>query len=91
MRSRAAEGMVAVMAAFGLREPARDLCQLIPVAGDGSREEIALAWRRQARDEYTDARQSDVGAPARFRAPSEARPVLGDRGRRGAHDRGRPW
>jgi curved DNA-binding protein CbpA len=86
--SRAAEGTVTVMAAAGPREPARDLSQLLGVARDASREEIALAWRRRARDEHPDARQGDAGAPARFRALAEAWQVLGDPDRRAAYDRG---
>ena len=75
------------MAAAGPREPARDLYQLLGVARDASREEIALAWRRRARDEHPDARHGDDGAPARFRALAEAWQVLGDPGRRAAYDR----
>ena len=59
---------VTVMAAAGPREPARDLYQLLGVARDASREEIALAWRRRARDEHPDARPADADAPGRFRA-----------------------
>jgi curved DNA-binding protein CbpA len=70
------------------REPARDLYQLLGVARDASRQEIALAWRRRAREEHPDARRGDDGAPARFRALAEARAVLGDPGRRAAYDRG---
>jgi curved DNA-binding protein CbpA len=81
------EGTVTVMAADGPREPARDLYQLLGVARDAPREEIALAWRRRARDEHPDARQGDAGAPARFRALAEAWQVLGDPGRRAAYDR----
>ncbi len=87
MGSRAPEGTVAVTDADGPREPARDLYQLLGVARDASREEIALAWRRRARDEHPDARQGDAGAPARFRALAEAWQVLGDPGRRAAYDR----
>jgi curved DNA-binding protein CbpA len=88
VRSRAAEGTVTVMAAAVPREPDRDLYQLLGVARDASREEIALAWRRRARDEHPDARQDDAGAPARFRAVAEAWQVLGDPVRRAAYDRG---
>jgi curved DNA-binding protein CbpA len=88
VRSRAPEGTVTVMAAAGPREPVRDLYQLLGVARDASREEIALAWRRRARDEHPDARHGDAGAPARFRALAEAWRVLGDPGRRAAYDRG---
>jgi hypothetical protein len=83
----APEGTVTVMAADGPREPARDLYQLLGVVRDASREEIALAWRRRARDEHPDARHGDTGAPARFRALAEAWQVLGDPGRRAAYDR----
>lgn len=76
-----------VMAADAPREPARDLYQLLGVARDASREEIAQAWRRRARDEHPDARHGDAGAPARFRALAEAWQVLGDPGRRAAYDR----
>jgi curved DNA-binding protein CbpA len=76
------------MTAAGPREPARDLYHLLGVARDASREEIALAWRRRARDEHPDARRGDAGAPARFRALAEAWQVLGDPGRRAAYDRG---
>lgn len=88
MRSRAPEGTVTLMAAAGPREPARDLYQLLGVARDASREEIALAWRRRARDQHPDARHGDADAPARFRALAEAWQVLGDPGRRAAYDRG---
>jgi curved DNA-binding protein CbpA len=66
----------------------RDLYQLLGVARDAPREEIALAWRRRARDEHPDARHGDAGAPDRFRALAEAWQVLGDPGRRAAYDRG---
>jgi curved DNA-binding protein CbpA len=88
VRSRAAEGTVTMTAAAGPREPARDLYQLLGVATDASREEIALAWRRRAREAHPDARRGDAGAPARFRALAEAWQVLGDPGRRAAYDRG---
>ena len=74
--------------AAGPREPARDLYQLLGVARDASRQEIALAWRRRAREEHPDARHGDDGAPARFRALAEAWQVLSDPGRRAAYDRG---
>jgi curved DNA-binding protein CbpA len=87
VRSPCGEGTVTVMAADGPREPARDLYQLLGVARDASRDEIALAWRHRARDEHPDARLGDAGAPARFRALAEAWQVLGDPGRRAAYDR----
>jgi curved DNA-binding protein CbpA len=65
-----------------------DLYQLLGVARDASRQEIALAWRHRAREEHPDARRGDAGAPDRFRALAEAWAVLGDPGRRAAYDRG---
>ena len=82
------EGTVTMTDAAGPREPARDLYQLLGVARDASRQEIALAWRRRAREAHPDARHGDDGAPARFRALAEAWAVLGDPGRRAAYDRG---
>jgi len=74
--------------ADGPRAPAGDLYQLLGVARDASRDEIALAWRRRAREAHPDARHGDTGAPARFQALAEAWQVLGDPGRRAAYDRG---
>jgi curved DNA-binding protein CbpA len=65
-----------------------DLYQLLGVARDASRQEIALAWRHRAREEHPDARRGDAGAPERFRALADAWAVLGDPGRRAAYDRG---
>jgi curved DNA-binding protein CbpA len=64
-----------------------DHYQLLGVARDASREEIALAWRRRARDEHPDARPADAAAPGRFRALAGAWRVLGDPARRAAYDR----
>ena len=64
-----------------------DLYRLLGVPREASREEIALAWRRQARAEHPDARPADAAAPARFRALAEAWQVLGDPARRAAYDR----
>jgi curved DNA-binding protein CbpA len=50
-------------------------------------EELAQAWRRQARAEHPDARPADAAAPGRFRALAEAWQVLGDPARRAAYDR----
>ncbi len=68
------------------------LYQLLGVPREASREEIALAWRRRAREEHPDARPADADAPGRFRAAAEAWRVLGDPARRAAYDRalGRP-
>src|SRR5580692_10111188 len=63
-----------------------DLYQLLGVSREASQEEIAQAWRRQARAEHPDARPADAGAPGRFRALAEAWQVLGDPDRRAAYD-----
>jgi curved DNA-binding protein CbpA len=75
------------MAAADQGGPGPDHYQLLGVARDASREEIALAWRRRARDEHPDARPADADAPGRFRALAEAWQVLGDPARRAAYDR----
>ncbi len=64
-----------------------DHYQLLGVPRQASREEIAQAWRRRARDEHPDARPADTAAPSRFRALTEAWQVLGDPARRAAYDR----
>jgi molecular chaperone DnaJ len=64
-----------------------DLYGLLGVEQGASSEELALAWRRRARDEHPDARPSDADAPGRFRALAEAWQVLGDPARRAAYDR----
>src|SRR5436309_6100443 len=75
------------MAAADYQEPAPDLYQLLGVPRQASRDEIAQAWRRRARDEHPDARPADAGAPGRFRALAGAWQVLGDPARRAAYDR----
>ena len=75
------------MAAADHGGPGPDLYQLLGVPREASREEIAQAWRRRARDEHPDARPADADAPGRFRALAEAWQVLGDPGRRAAYDR----
>jgi curved DNA-binding protein CbpA len=75
------------MAAADPGGPGPDLYQLLGVPRDASREEIALAWRRRARDEHPDARPADAAAPGRFRALAEAWRVLGDPARRAVYDR----
>jgi len=82
-----AEGQVTVMPAADHAGPGGDLYQLLGVPREASREEIALAWRRRARDEHPDARPADAAAPGRFRALAEAWRVLGDPARRAAYDR----
>jgi len=74
------------MTAAERREPAPDLYQLLGVPPGASRQEIALAWRRRARDEHPDARPADASAPDRFRALAQAWHVLGDPVRRAAYD-----
>ena len=75
------------MAAADHGGPGPDLYQLLGVPREASREEIALAWRRRARDEHPDSRPADADAPGRFRALAEAWQVLGDPARRAAYDR----
>src|ERR1700730_9143353 len=78
---------VAVMAAADHGGPRLDLYRWLGVPPDASRDEIAQAWRRRARDEHPDSRPGDADAPGRFRALAEAWQGLGDPGRRGAHGR----
>ena len=75
------------MAAADHGGPGPDLYQLLGVPRQASREEIAQAWRRQARAEHPDARPADAAAPGRFRDLAEAWQVLGDPARRAAYDR----
>ena len=80
------------MAAADHQDPVPDLYQLLGVARDASREQIAQAWRRRARAEHPDARSARPGdeaaeAGARFRALAGAWRVLSDPGRRAAYDR----
>jgi hypothetical protein len=75
------------MAAADDQGPVPDLYQLLGVARDASREQIAQAWRRRARAEHPDARPGPPGdeaaeAGARFRALAGAWRVLSDPGRR---------
>src|ERR1700759_3864628 len=65
-----------------------DLYEVLGVARDAPREEIALAWRRRARQAHPDAHHGAAGSPERFRVLAEAWAVLGDAGRRAAYDRG---
>jgi curved DNA-binding protein CbpA len=69
--------------------PGPDHYQLLGVARGASREEIAQAWRRRARDEHPDSRPGNAGdeVAGRFRALAEAYRVLSDPGRRAAYDR----
>jgi curved DNA-binding protein CbpA len=75
-----------VMAAAGPGGPGPDLYQLLGVPREASREEIAQAWRRQARAEHPDSRPGDAAAPGRFRALAGAWHVLSDPARRAAYD-----
>jgi molecular chaperone DnaJ len=74
------------MAAADPGGPGPDLYQLLGVPREASREDIAQAWRRQARAEHPDSRPGDAAAPGRFRALAGAWHVLGDPGRRAAYD-----
>jgi curved DNA-binding protein CbpA len=77
------------MAAAGRGGPGPDHYQLLGVARGASREQIAQAWRRRARDEHPDSRPGEAGdeVAGRFRALAEAWRVLSDPGRRAAYDR----
>jgi curved DNA-binding protein CbpA len=77
------------MAAADQGGPDRDYYQRLGVARGALPEEIAQAWRRQARVEHPDSRpgQADDEAAARFRALAEAYRVLSDPARRAAYDR----
>ena len=70
--------------------PGPDLYQLLGVPREASREEIAQAWRRRARDQHPDSRPGDADAPGRFCALAEAYQALGDPARRAAYDRALP-
>src|SRR2546423_9301300 len=74
------------MAAADPGGPGPDLYQLLGVPREASREDIAQAWRRQARAEHPDSRPGDAAAPGRFRALAGAWHVLGDPARRAAYD-----
>src|SRR4029079_15671868 len=75
------------MAAADHAGPDGDLYQLLGVPREASREEIARAWRRRAREEHPDAPPAYSDAPERFRALAGAWQVLGDPARRAAYDR----
>jgi hypothetical protein len=77
------------MAAADHGGPAPDHYRLLGVARGASREEIARAWRRQARAEHPDSRPGQAGdeTAVRFRALAEAYHALSDPGRRAAYDR----
>jgi hypothetical protein len=75
------------MAATNHSVPPLNLYQLLGVPQEASRQEIALVWRRRARDEHPDTRPADGDAPGRFRALAEAWHVLDDPARRAAYDR----
>jgi curved DNA-binding protein CbpA len=77
------------MAAADHGGPGPDLYQLLGVPPEASREEIAQAWRRRARDEHPDRRPGEAAdeAAARFRILAGAWRVLGDPARRAAYDR----
>jgi curved DNA-binding protein CbpA len=80
------EGTVMVMAAAHPDGPGPDLYQLLGVPRGASREQIAQAWRRRARDEHPDSRPGDAAAAGRFRNLAGAWHVLSDPCRRAAYD-----
>jgi molecular chaperone DnaJ len=80
------EGTVMVMAAAHPDGPGPDLYQLLGVPRGASREQIAQAWRRRARDEHPDSRPGDAAAAGRFRDLAGAWHVLSDPARRAVYD-----
>jgi curved DNA-binding protein CbpA len=80
---------VTVMATADHDGPGPDLYQLLGVPREASRDEVAQAWRRRARDEHPDRRPGEAAdeATGRFRVLAEAWRVLGDPARRAAYDR----
>jgi curved DNA-binding protein CbpA len=80
------EGTVMVMAAAHPDGLGPDLYQLLGVPREASREQIAQAWRRRARNEHPDSRPGDAAAAGQFRALAGAWHVLGDPARRAAYD-----
>ena len=75
MQPGQAEGQVTVMVAADHAGPDGDLYQLLGVPREASREEIAQAWRRRARDEHPDARPA-VGMLGPGLAPPGLRDLL---------------
>ncbi len=75
-----------VMAVARPGGPGLDLYQLLGVPREASRQEIAQAWRCQARAEHPDSRPGDDASAGRFRALATAWHVLGDPARRAAYD-----
>jgi curved DNA-binding protein CbpA len=75
-----------VMATAHPDGPGPDLYQLLGVPRGASREQIAQAWRRRARDEHPDSRSGDAAAAGRFGDLAGAWHVLSDPGRRAAYD-----
>jgi curved DNA-binding protein CbpA len=72
-----------------MTEDESDLYRVLGLPPEASRAEIVHAYRRQVRAVHPDARPSDPGASARFRALAQAYEVLCDPARRDAYDRQR--
>jgi curved DNA-binding protein CbpA len=72
-----------------MTEDESDLYRVLGLPPDASRAEIVHAYRRQVRAVHPDARPSDPGASARFRALAQAYEVLSDPARRDAYDQQR--
>jgi curved DNA-binding protein CbpA len=68
----------------------RDPYQVLGVAADASRQDIARAFRRAAHDAHPDTRPADPQAAARFQALTDAYDLLRDASRRADYDRRHP-
>src|ERR1700753_1057958 len=76
-----------IMAAGDHHGCGRDHYQLLGVPRDASRQEIAQAWRRRARDEHPDAQPRDADARDRCGVVAEPWHVLSAPDQRAAYDR----
>lgn len=75
------------MTGWAFHRPRADLYQVLGVGRDATREQIARAYRQQARSAHPDAHPADPQAAARFRALTSAYDVLSDPVRRDDYDR----